>query len=286
MYSLDINFLNDRPEYKPDAAARTKQRGPAIAPGDKKPFYIGLAAGIVFPLLVAGLWLFLQARNNDLTEQQAALDKKLGDLENVKKQLETINSQTQQIKNDTSSLATAFNLIKPWSALAQDLRERTPPGIQVFAVKQVAAPAGAAPAPAPSPAASPAAGGAAAPAAAPAPTSYMEISGQANNFNDVNDFLLTLQRSTFLQKDKTSIVTADRMKRPPLQSLRLPKVDPNAANTVQPKPVEQPDVINFTIRAALSDAPPTQQVRELDRKGAVGIVSRIEALKEKGVIQP
>lgn len=276
MYSLDINFLNDRPEHKPDAARRGgRPRGSTFAAGDRRPLYWGLAAGVFFPVVMLALWGILQAETSKLTAEQAELDSQLGNLEQQKKELASVNEQIKQTTDETQALASVFNQIKPWSAMAQDIRDRLPPGVQVTAIKQVAPTATGAPA---SPA--PAAGG-----APPAPVSnVVQISGVANSFSDVNDFILTLQQSNFLQSDKTKLIDSKLGER---RTLRLPDIAGlNAARNGTVEPPRLPPQIEFSIETALNDVPASELIRELERKGAVGLVTRIDALKDKGVIKP
>ena len=49
------------------------------------------------------------------------------------------------------------------------------------------------------------------------------------------------------------------------------------------QPIKLAGKVTFTIESKLSDTPTSDLRRELDRKGAVGLVTRIEALKNKGV---
>lgn len=272
MYSLDINFLNDRPEFKPDAARRGGRPRSSFSVGDRRPLYWGLAAGVFLPVLMLALWGILQARITSLQEQQADLDRQLGDLEAQKKELASVNAQIKQTTDETQALASVFNQIKPWSAMAQDIRDRLPPGVQVTAIKQVPEkdPNGAAAQPA---------------AAGSTPVSrVVQISGVANSFNDVNDFLLTLQQSNFLQNDQTKLVDSKLGDR---RTLRLPDIPGlNATGGGTTDAPRLPPQIEFSIETALNDVPASELIRELDRKGAVGLVTRIEALKDKGVIKP
>ncbi|KAM3097787.1 PilN domain-containing protein [Phormidesmis sp. 146-12] len=278
MYSLDINFLNDRPEYKPDGARRgTRPRTATFASSDRRPLYWGLAAGVFFPVVMLALWGILQAESSKLTTEQAELDSQLGNLEQQKKELAAVNEQIKQTTDETQALATVFNQIKPWSAMAQDIRDRLPPGVQVTAIKQVAPPTtGAAAQPAPSPAA----GGA---QPAPPVSGVIQITGLANSFNDVNDFILTLQRSNFMQSDKTRLLAAKLGTPGTLQSLNFPGSTPGGGSRETPK---LPPQVEFSIETALNEVPASELIRELERKGAVGLVTRIDALKDKGVIKP
>jgi type IV pilus assembly protein PilN len=45
-------------------------------------------------------------------------------------------------------------------------------------------------------------------------------------------------------------------------------------------------VVQFVITAQLSDTPTTQQLPNLVRNGAIGVITRINTLKSQGAIQP
>jgi type IV pilus assembly protein PilN len=276
MYSLDINFLNDRPELKPEVAARTRTK--AVSVDSKTPLYLGIAAGILIPGIVAAIWLVLQSQNNRLQEQQAQLDSRLNTLKSQLGEVDQLRSQISQTKAETEALATVFNQIKPWSAMAQDIRDRLPAGIQLTSIKQTV-PEGAA---APAPAASPAPGAAPAAAAAP-PSSVITISGLANSFDNVNDFLLTLQRSNFTDAEATRLVKAEMGKPTDLQPITLEGLNTQSGTERPPK---LPGRVQFEIQTSLNNIPTSELLRELERKGAVGIVTRIETLQEKGIIAP
>lgn len=270
MYSLDINFLNDRPEYNRDTVARTRQR--AVVPvSSRRPLILGVIAALLLPGIALATLVFLQQRNSQLEEQSAALDNQLGDLAAKRKEIDTLRAQATQIREENTALAGIFNQIKPWSAMLQDLRDRTPPNVQVLDVKQI--PPGQNTSPQPSPSPSPSAGGA-------PPQGPISISGLAKGPNDVNDFLLVLQKSNFLKADETRIVKANlQQTAQKLQPLRVGQSTDNNALPDLPKQVE------FEIQTALSDVPASDLLRELDRKGAAGLVTRIQTLQNQGVIQ-
>jgi type IV pilus assembly protein PilN len=276
MYSLDINFLNDRPELKPEVAARTRTK--TVSVDSKTPLYLGIAAGILIPGIVAAIWLVLQSQNNQLREQQAQLDSRLSTLKSQLGEVDQLRSQISQTRAETEALATVFNQIKPWSAMAQDIRDRLPAGIQLTSIKQTPLTPGTGevvtpPSPAP---------GAAAAAAAP-PSSIITISGLANSFDNVNDFLLTLQRSNFTDANATQLVKAEMGKPTDLQPIALEGLNNQAGNQRAPK---LPGRVQFEIQTSLNNVPTSELLRELERKGAVGIVTRIETLQEKGIIAP
>ena len=294
MYSLDINFLKDR-GIQPDPVKRAK---PAPK-GSLTPLYIGLAVGLLLPALVGGMWFFLQQQIAQKESDKANLDAKLAQLKIEQNKVDQLNAQTALVTDETNSLASVFDQIKPWSAMLQDIRERIPPGVQIASIAQTAATAAPAPAakpvaraknakPAasPSPDASP--GAKAAPGATPAattprPTTKLEITGRARSFDDVNYFLLTLQRSSFLKRDETQIVKAELVRDSSRVEVRRPGNAPGQPtnNTTY----ELPKSVQFKIQTNLSDIPASELLRELNRKGAVGLVKRIENLQQKGVIQ-
>jgi type IV pilus assembly protein PilN len=273
MYSLDINFLNDRPEYKPEAAARTKAARP-IASDSRQPLILGLLAAILLPGLALGGLLVLQSRNAELARQDQDLENKLGTLKASQQRITNINNEVALVRDETQALASVFNQIKPWSAMMQDLRDRLPPNVQVTEVKQ-SPPSTTTVAPA----ASPQAG--AAPANAPPPSGPILISGIANTFNEVNDFLLLLQKSNFLKADSTRIISAELA-----DAQTIEQLDVEGAPEQVEDPPQLPRQVRFQIETSLSDIPASELLQELDRKGATGLVTRIESLQQKGVLQP
>ncbi|MBD2018605.1 PilN domain-containing protein, partial [Leptolyngbya sp. FACHB-36] len=284
MYGLDINFLNDRPEYKPDAASRTKTRSVAASSGDRRPLFLGLAALIALVLLPAGFWLYLQNRNADLAQQQADLDRQLGALAAQKNELANINNQTKQAREETTALATVFNQIKPWSAILQDLRDLTPNNVQITSIKQETPRAGQAPRPSPSPRAN----ASPQPAAAPSPTStqVIRIAGLANSVNDVGDFLILVQRSNLFNATETKLVKSQLQQNQPRFQLARLGQNAQASTTINEKDLPAlPQKVEFEVQTALNEVPASELLRELNRKGAAGLVTRIEALQRKGVVQ-
>jgi len=273
MYSLDVNFLNDRPEYKPDVAKRSGRTG-GVAIGGRRPLWIGLGVGLLLPLLTLASFLFLQNSNNALREDSAELDSQLQELQKQEAELKRLEADVKQAKDEATALATVFNQVKPWSALMQDLRDRIPPNVQITSVKQVAAPKPAGPAsPSPSPTA---------PTAVP-PT-YLEIIGKAKDFNDVNDLALMLERSPLVDAKAVQILGAKReAQERPLAPLTLPN-QPQQAQTPDQQ-VRLPKLIDFSIRAGLTEMPASEMIDVLNAKGAKGLATRLRVLQQKGVGQ-
>lgn len=276
MYSLDINFLKDRTDrpvessYVPTQQVRQNQR----------PIYIGLAAG-VFPLaLVLGAWAFLNFRNGELRAEIADLDTQLATVQALQSDVDAINAQVTALQTDSQALATVFDRIKPWSAILQDIQGRVPAGVQLSQIQQTQE---AAPAPAPTPEASPTPTDGSTPAAVPTvpepPPSAIAVVGQARSFSDVNDFLLTLQRSPFLQAENTRLVSATLIDNP----TTIQFADESTSGQIQ---VTLPQVVQYRIESTLTDLPASELLQDLERNLAVGLAARIEALRNKGVLTP
>jgi type IV pilus assembly protein PilN len=111
----------------------------------------------------------------------------------------------------------------------------------------------------------------------------LEISGLARSFDEVNYFLLTLQRSPFLKNNETQLMSAELVKNPNRVQVNVPGNRTQQGATVT---YELPKTVQYKIQTTVSDVPASELLRELDRKGAVGLVTRIRTLQEKGVIQP
>ena len=273
MYSLDINFIKERPEYKPSTFIQRRGSKLSLPAGNLSPLYLGLGIGLLLPALVGGGLFFLQSQNTQLEQKIAQIDADLNRLGIQEQEIKKTQEQTNQIQAETQALATVFNQIRPWSAMLQDIRDRIPRTVQIETLKQTAAAA------APPPG-QPAPNQPAPPPGQPAsnPVGGIELSGVARSFNDVNDFLLSLQQSPFFKPTETRIVTAELIENP------IPVVVP-VLQSAKAVPVKLPQVVRYTIQSNLSDAQASELLRELERKGALGLVTRIRTLQQKGVIQ-
>ncbi|NEP57309.1 MAG: fimbrial assembly protein [Symploca sp. SIO2G7] len=265
MYSLDINFLNDRPEYQPPEK-EPKTKAP---PGAMTPLIIGAAIGLLVPGLVGAFWWFTGYRTAQLRKEEVVLDQDLQEIEAKKKEIEGIKAQINQANAEKQALVNVFNQIKPWSALLQDISDRVPEDVLITEIKQTEE--------APKP---PAAGTAPANAQAQNASQQsskiikLEISGNAKSFDKVNDFLLTLQQSPFFDKDGTQLLKAQLVEQP----LKLAQEKQRSATNVK---YELPKWVEYTINTNINDltADDPQILKELDRKGAVGPVTRIRELQ-------
>lgn len=305
MYSLDINFLRDREPIPPPPPPPNDRL-------DRTALVAGVAAG-VFPLaVVGGLWFLAQAENTSLAEELAKLEQDAGKLSSQDQQVKAIQAEAAQIKAQTDGVASIFNTsIKPIVAILQDIRDRVPAGIQISQIEQTvtadpeamkaaaaAAPAPAAPPATPAPGATPPAnqppGGqnaAAAPSASPpvpwtAFKQKLKISGTARSFDDVNDFILSLKQSDFLDSNAIKLAKSELKENPLQQNVVLAGEFKNQTQNLAPPNLNLPDVVDYEIEVDVNKKLASEVTPQTRSKGAIGLASRIETLKQKGVIQP
>lgn len=255
MYSLDINFLQNRPGFK-QKSSKPGIGKPTFAVGHLTLVYVGFAVGLGVPALIGGGWWFLQAQNAQLEQQLAQLEEENQKLDVELGNINKIRQETDAVKAETKALASVFNQIRPWSAMLQDLRVRIPATVQIENINQTPPVAAKKDQPPPNPA-----GG-------------IQIVGKARSFNDVNDFLLTLQKSSFLKPEETKIVNATLIKGTTTES----------SEEGQPA-ITTPDLVKYTIKSTMSDVPASELITELEKKGTVGLVARIRKLQQTGVLK-
>jgi len=258
MYSLDINFLKDREVRVFDPKPRARG-GPAVV-GDRRPLFLGLAAALVPLALVGGYWAVTRNQVNQLQGRSSALDGELAQLSSQLAEISTIQQQIDAVRAENNAFVSIFDEIVPWSALLQDIRSRTPARVQIVSLAQTTTTAEAAD-----------------PSVAPTESDALSLNGVACSYDEINDFALVLQRSPLLQSDTVAISQAQQQ--PTL-------LDPQTQGRCPGTAVGDPDfLIDYTIGASITDTPSSQLVDELERQGTVGLVSRLQALREKGVIE-
>lgn len=276
MYTLDINFLNDRPDLLAQEVRRASS-----APAqqiDKTPILIGAGVALALNALVGGAWFIFAQQNSELEKELQALTETLNAKGQQVQALDKINAETEQATKEADALATVFNQIKPWSALTLELGELMQiSGVRITNIQQTEPEpvAAAAPAASPSPDAA-----AAPPPVVEAKTAKLEISGVANSFTQINDFLLLLNQSPFFNEETTKLISA-QLKDNNTQLVSTSTQNADAGNT---KPQLQP-IVEYKIETNLSTANASELLAELEKNGAAGLVNRIKTLQQKGVIK-
>jgi type IV pilus assembly protein PilN len=155
------------------------------------------------------------------------------------------------------------------------------------------------PAPSPSGAAAPAPASTPAPAAtapvatlpADIPTTKIEINGRGKTFEDVNNFILTLKQSAFFNPDDTHLVSADLAEGystlKPIKTENSTTMSPSEQEAVERLArLKMPKIVNYKIQTTLKRVPAADLMQELERKGAVGLVSRLKSLKQQQPTKP
>ncbi|MBE9095507.1 PilN domain-containing protein, partial [Tychonema sp. LEGE 07203] len=137
MYSLDINFLNDRPDYKPVIAAKSSAKRSSGQGRDQLPLIGALLFAFGINAAVLGAWWWATNQNASLAAEQATLDQELAKLNTQASTIKAINAETKKITAEYQALAGVFDQIKPWSAMLQDLSDRTPAGVQIAKIEQI-----------------------------------------------------------------------------------------------------------------------------------------------------
>ena len=292
MYSLDINFLRDRPEYKQDEPAKVSNKKGSGSTKDLLPLIGAGLFALGINVAVMGVWWWATNENNGLTTVQTALDQEVAKLNTQASAIKAINGETDKVTAEYKALAGVFDQIKPWSAMLQDLSNRTPAGVKITKIEQIdpspspiaAPPPPPPPAASPSPGASPSTAASATPVAVappivPTQAAKVVISGVASTFDQVNDFMLLVQRSPFFLNTDTRLVAATLKTNPAQVQVR----NQSALGAVE-IPKLRP-VVEYKIETSLSPTVASELLPELRSQQADGLAIRIEALQDKGVLE-
>lgn len=260
MYSIDINFLNDR-EERPLLATQSSSMVRQTT-SDRTPIAIGLAVMIAALAGVGGFFGLLKYQESTLQTQQAELDAQLTELQTKLEQVDRIKAETEAARSESRALASVFTKIRPWSAIVKDIQNRIPTRTQLSQVAQTAG----------EPIAPEAGGDPVAPEAG-----GINISGTACSFDDVNDFMLTLKNSPFLESETVKLTTSS------LGSEVLGRC-PGEAQRDEPT-----QLVDYTIAGNVKSVSAEQFDRLLaeleNQQASVGLSSRLKALFETGVLQ-
>lgn len=258
MYSIDINFLRDRKLDSATSGTKIKQKATPMS--ERIPIFIGLGIGVALVAASGGALLFINNQkaitDQEIKELEGRITQLLGQNEEVKK----LQAQIDMITKKTDSLVSVFDNIKPWSALLAEIGLVIPSKVQIQSIAQ-------------------------------AEGKTVTITGIAETYDDVNDFVLTLKNSKFLNPENTALTTSSLIENPNNPTKEGEK-QPNSAQNktsglAKNNPsIEFPPVVNYTITAELSDIPASKLINDLKLRGATGLVSRINILEQKGAIKP
>jgi type IV pilus assembly protein PilN len=247
MYSLDVNFLKDRGL---DTAAKTDTptQKPKKSIISQLPIFVGLIIAIVAPALTFGYLKQIEGQKTEAEKDIESIDSEIGSIGGQNQQIDEIKAQIQQLDQETKALVGVFEKIKPWSAILQEISDRTPPGVQIDSLQQNGS----------------------------GTNTQLLISGTARSYNDINDFVLFLQRSQFINGQNTKLNNAN---------LANFSVEIENQDVISEEfSLTVPEGVKYSITAQLSNTPASKLIRELDSKGSLGLTTRLKTLERKGAI--
>lgn len=247
MYNLDINFLKDRGVQALEPARTSRSSG---GPVNWNPAIAGLLVGLLFPLVgLAGL-IYTQQDGRKLAERERIVDQELAALQGRVAEIEAIRNQTRAVEADTLALVKVFDRLQPWSAILQDVSNRVPRSVRLESIVQDEA------------------------------TGNLTVSGNAESYEGVNDFVLKLGASPFFDKSAISLGEAV-LSDDPTQV----EVTSSGDNTPEVE-VQAGKVVKYSINVPIgqwSYSDP-EMVALLEQLGSDGLLARVEALGAEGLL--
>lgn len=287
MYSLNINFLKDRPEFQTGKQAAEKKKGGGSAQGSQLPLALGVIAGLALPMAALGAYGYLIWDMGNLNRNILALDRNLSDLQQDLDRAAKAERTTQVIREQTDALTGVFNQVKSWAAALEDIRDRLPQGVQLQSVTETPPQASSSAA---STTATPPADGAAVP---PPPRSTISIRGYASSVESIGEFLLLLRSSPYLDPNSTVLVGAEMVSNPaqvesaptggapqePTEGSSYTVVNPEALEAAAAQVGQLPQLLEYTITTTYTSKPAEELIQALDRSSATGLVVRLEAIR-------
>lgn len=264
MYSLDINFLNDRPDYKPPEPSKAvgASSGANLAAA-RLPFLIGgMAVGVAAIGSVMGWWWITNSKNAKLQAELTKLQGENGLLEAEVKKVDNLEAKTQQYETQTQFFASIFDTsVKPISSLLAEMSDILPPGVQISSINQTLAQAEGDDVQAKTPWG--------------VIKQNIQITGLAPSFAEVNDFVLMLKQSPFFQENDTQLIQAELVDIPIQVEWRGRGDEPEDLI---------PKVVEYTISTSATNVLASEMLGDLQRTKAEGLLTRMARLQQLGVI--
>ena len=244
MYSLDVNFLKDRGLTVADKTASSVTANPQPITSTI-PLIIGAIAAILLPALTFANSKVIEKKTAAAEQEIQELDAEIVRVGNQNQKIKDAQAQIDAINQETRALVSVFDQIKPWSAILLEVGERMPPGVQVDSIQQSGS----------------------------GNNIQLTLAGIARSYEDVNDFVLFLERSPFFSGDQTKLDNAN-----------LSNFAVDIENKVPGANINFAQGVKYRITTRLSNVPASQLMQELEKKGSVGLVTRLKTLERKGAI--
>jgi type IV pilus assembly protein PilN len=311
MYNLDINFLKDR-SLDLESQTTASSGKPKASLSSNVPIIAGVAIAIALPAAAFGFVKVLESQKADVEQQIQGIDSQIASMSSKNQEVKQVKDQITAIEKEVGEFATVFDRVKPFSAILQDISDRTPPGMQLTLIKQTSnavepdknktkaaaqpthkPPASNAIASGLSAKGSPAAKSAtpATPAEPPKEevVNTITIEGMARSFDDVNDLTVFLQKSKLFNAEKVQLTKSKLADYKILWNTDVKDKDGKNKNVQKDKDkkddtIQVPQGVEYSINAALTSTPASDLITELNSKGAVGLVTRLQTLKRQGAI--
>jgi Tfp pilus assembly protein PilN len=222
MYSIDINFLNDRQAPEQISPGQTMQ----IA--DSQFLIYGVVVAFLALATAGGFYFFVDYNLQQELQKKAQLDAEKTRLDGELAEVQGAKAGLDQIQARTNELLTLFVGQLPTYAILSDFSRRTPDTIQInnFAENARA----------------------------------IQLDGSARDYQALNDYLLLLKSSPFLDPDSTKLTSATL------------GTEANAT-------------VKFTIQTAVTTKRADALLKELQEAEATGLLVRLSKLKQEGIIK-
>ena len=248
MYNLDINFIRDRiPESSVDLSGDFVKKEPSIA--DKIPIIAGAIVALVAPAIAFGYLRSVKAQTTEIKAEIQVIEAEIAELGSQNTKIEEVNAEIEQVEQETAALVGVFDKIEPWAAILQEVSDRTPPGVLVESLQQSGS----------------------------GDEIGINMAGIARSFDDVNDFVLFLQRSPFFDGQQVRLNGAS------VADFSVEIENRDEIDLPENASLEIPQGVQYTIFAQLSNVPSSQLIKEIENKGSIGLVTRLKTLERKGV---
>ena len=247
MYNLDINFLRERRAEQTDEVVSSFVEKKETSLADRIPLVAGAIIALAAPAIAFGMYRSVKAKTTVVETAIVQLESEIAELGNQNQRIEELNTEIQQVQQETAALVGVFEKIEPWAAILQEVSDRTPPGVLVESLQQSGS----------------------------GEDIGLNISGDALSYESVNDFVLLLQRSPFFARDRIRLNGAS-VTNFGVEIENQEDLPDNAS-------LEIPEGVQFTISAQLANVPSSQLIKEIKKNGSDGLVIRLNTLERKGV---
>jgi type IV pilus assembly protein PilN len=269
MYDINVNFLKER--GLDNQAIASLDTGKKTSLKERLPMLIGGGVALGLIGLVGGAFLLLNSQKSNTKQQIANLDAEIQRLQGQSSQIQQIQKEIDEVNKEIGILISVFDQIKPWSAILDEIGSITPPNVQINSITE---------------------------SESQEKKKQLTIIGTADSYENVNDFLLSLKNSRFLDAEKTRIITSSWIENPAKVIIEKENFNqnPNKNPVVSLKGTEQssqptllevnlPEVVEFNVVTQINNEPSQDLINELNRRGAIGLVSRLNTLKRKGALE-